>query len=144
MLAVLVVHAGCGTGGANQAAPASSPRRAGTLSEQGTWRLLGDACDVDVRVALAVESGEERFDHVAVELRARPDAQLRPGRVLAQRGPVDAIGGHGLVSVGDGEDPSLERDPLGIEALGVAGAVGTFVVGEDPAGEVAELGPGEK
>src|SRR3954452_8822971 len=105
MLAVLVVHAGCGTGGANQAAPASPPRRAGTLSEQGTSRLLGDACDVDVRVALAVERDEESFDHVAVELRTRAGAQLRPGRVLAQGGPVDAIGGHGLEGVGDGEDP---------------------------------------
>src|SRR3954452_11796590 len=104
MLAVLVVHAGCGTGGANQAAPASSPRRAGTLSEQGTWRLLGDACDVDIRVELAVESAEERFEIDAVDLRARPDTQLLLDRVLAQRGPVDAIGGHGLVGVSDGED----------------------------------------
>src|SRR3954453_13957767 len=97
MLAVLVVHAGLRHRRRNQAAPAWSPRRAETLSERGTWPLLGAACDVDVGVALTIEGDEERLHHAGIELRVRPGAQLRPGGLLAQRRPVDAVGGHGLV-----------------------------------------------
>src|SRR5215218_847088 len=44
MLLVLVLHAGCSDRRRNQAAPAWSPRRGGTLSEQRTCTLLGGGC----------------------------------------------------------------------------------------------------
>ena len=84
------------------------------------------------REAQLRDLGLERLDDVRVEL--RPGAALE----LAQRvrrgkaAPVDAVGRHRVVGVGDEEDPRAERDLLAGEAVRVAGAVPALVVVEHP------------
>ncbi len=60
-------------------------------------------------------------------------------RLRADREPVDAVAGHRLVGVGDGDDRGLERDLVSGEALRVPGAVGTLVVRQDPVPDVVQL-----
>ena len=66
------------------------------------------AWEADVRVA--VERPQESLDHAGVELDAGTGLELRARAGLAERGPVDAVGGHRLEGVRHGEDARLERD----------------------------------
>src|SRR5215211_2746449 len=83
MLAVLVLHAGCGTRRFRRLLRAS-PRRAGTISEQAFEALLGGGCREPLVARLAaVESAQEDLHDIAVELAAGAGLQLRAGGRLA-------------------------------------------------------------
>src|SRR5919198_3479387 len=59
---------------------------------------------------------------------------VRPG------GAVGTVGGYGVQSVGNGEDPGTERDFLALESARVAGSVPALLVGVDDLSGVLQEG----
>src|SRR5204862_1285571 len=91
----------------------------------------------------ALERAQQGLDDVGVELRARAALELAPRGLGADPLPVYAVAGHRLVRVRHGEDARLERNLVVSQPAGIAAAVGTLVMGEDPAPDVVELGSSE-
>ena len=83
----------------------------------------------DLEPALGVD-GEERLDHLRVELPAAPARDLLAGGIDAQRGPVGPVRGHRVEGVHDGEDPRPERDLLALQPARIARAVEPLLVAE--------------
>ena len=67
-------------------------------------------------------------DEVRVELSAGLGAQLDECFVWGTRAAVGSVTGHRVEGVADRDDPRGERDGLAYEAVGIAGAIETFVV----------------
>ena len=63
-------------------------------------------------------------------------SELGPGPVGRQGRPVDAVAGHRVEGVGDGDDPTAQRDRAAGEAVGIAAAVPALVVVADDLGDV--------
>ena len=57
--------------------------------------------------------------------------------VFGEAVAIEAVGGHGVVSVGDMDDAGVEGDVVSGEAVGVAGAVVIFVMETDD-GEIVD------
>src|ERR671935_3254140 len=92
----------------------------------GLRRDGGDAPALDQLDELV----RQRVHDLRVELAARAALELRD-RVLGQdSSPVDALGGHGVVRVGDEDDPRPERDPNAGQPVWVPAAVPALVVVE--------------
>ncbi|MNT38053.1 hypothetical protein D3C72_1742270 [compost metagenome] len=71
----------------------------------------------------------ERIDDLGVERLSREAQDLAvsvPGHAAV---PVGAVGGHGFVGVGDGQDTGVEGDLAALQPAGVARAVPALVVG---------------
>src|SRR5262249_27233603 len=77
----------------------------------------------DLAGVLGIQGPQEGVDDARVELRPAARAQLLARRRDTDRAAVDAVGGHRLVRVGDGEQLSLERDLAVDETLRIPAAV---------------------
>ena len=80
------------------------------------------------REALAVEARRNASTTTAGELLAGPAKKLLARLLGSDRHPVDAVAGHRLVRVSDGQDRRLEWDLVGGKALRIAGAIRTLVM----------------
>ncbi len=65
--------------------------------------------------------------------------KLGQGALGRERPPVRPVRGHRAVGVGDRDDLALERDLVAAQAAGVAAAVRSLVVGQDPLDHPSEL-----
>ena len=65
---------------------------------------------------LGLQGAHEGTHHHRIELGAGAVQQLAQGGSHGQRRPVGAVGGHGIVGVGHGEEAGPERDLVSAEA----------------------------
>ncbi len=72
--------------------------------------------------------GDQRIDHLGVELRPGVAVQLREGGLQVERRAVGAALRHRPVGVADGDDPCRQRDPVASEAVRVAQPIRALVV----------------
>ena len=90
-----------------------------------------------------VDLGQERVDHLRVEVPPALGDQGLDGVLDAAGGAVDAVGGEGVERVGDRRDPARHRDLVGGQPVRVARAVVALVVGERDLGRgVEQFEPG--
>ena len=74
---------------------------------------------------------KESLYYPGVELRAAAADDFAEGDFMRQSAAVGSVRGHGVVDIGDGDDPRSQRDRLAGEAFRVAGAVPVLVVVTD-------------
>src|SRR5690606_299546 len=123
--------------------PAARPGRRG--GRNTPWGLSVGADDREAPLALPSgyvrgrlrEDREGRLHHLGVEGLARLLAHVAARLLRRPGGSVGALGGEGVVDVGDGEDACQQRDLRAHEAVGVALAVPALVMVADH----LELGP---
>ena len=77
--------------------------------------MLGPVVRVAVTGRTDLDLADERLDDDRIELGARDATQLGDGLGVAERRPVRARRGHGLVRVGDGDDLRGEGDLVALE-----------------------------
>src|SRR5262249_27700358 len=97
--------------------------------------LRSDRGDAASTEAFDLELVGEGVDDLGVELGAGAALELLDRLVGRDAPPVDALGGHGVESIRDEDDPGAERDALAGEAVGVAAAVPALVMVEHPVGD---------
>ena len=107
-----------GTSGASMSTAATTPER-----PSGSVDLMADRIRHD-------DGAEVAHDRRA-ELGARTGADDAHADVRRRGRLVDALGGDGVVDVGDGGDPRELLDLGAVQPLGVAGAVDALVVVAD-------------
>src|ERR687896_940402 len=90
-----------------------------------TMRILRTPSSVRRRAS--AEHGQQRFHHTRIELRPRHPAQLRPGLLLGQSGPVRPLRDHRLEGVAGEHDARAQRDLLARQAVGVTPTVPALV-----------------
>ena len=101
----------------------------------------GETLDVGAELGPGVERhAEEDGDDGGIELGSGAVCDLAAGRGEVCSFAIGAVGGHGVESVGDGEDAGAERDLTAAKAAWVAGAVEALLVGVDDFGSFAEEG----
>src|ERR1019366_5130000 len=99
-----------------------------SLWMQSTFRSKSDhLCAGGGRGVVQRYRAAERVDDCRVEVRAGLGLEPLEGLVDGDRGPVDAVGGHRVVGVADGDDARADGDLGALESVRVALSVESFV-----------------
>ena len=98
---------------------------------------LGGDCASDFAAFLqAAKDAHERIDHLGVELRPPTALEFDQAVGEAQSPPVDTLGRHGVVAVGDTQETGHLGDGLAGQAIRIPFAIVPFVVVADGGDEV--------